>query len=132
MHVLIVTHYFPPEIGAPQARLSEMGRAWQRAGARVTVLTGFPNHPTGIIPEEYRGLRYLEESRDGMRVIRTAVYATPNRGTLKKTLGHLSFMASGFFHRSPGCRRSTANASPFSASANFALLAWVERNTPQG
>jgi len=97
MHVLIVTHYFPPEIGAPQARLSEMGRAWQRAGARVTVLTGFPNHPTGIIPPDYAGKRFQIEEIDGMRVIRTAVYATPNRGIVKKTLGHLSFMASGFF-----------------------------------
>ena len=96
MRILIVTHYFPPEIGAPQARLSEMGRAWRRAGADVTVLTAFPNHPTGIIPPEYRGERFRVEEIDGMRVIRTAVYATPNRGILKKTLGHLSFMASGF------------------------------------
>jgi glycosyltransferase involved in cell wall biosynthesis len=92
-----VTHYFPPEIGAPQARLSEMGRAWVEAGARVTVLTGFPSHPTGVVPEGYRGRWLMEEERDGMRIVRTAVYATPNRGTLKKTLGHLAFMASGFF-----------------------------------
>jgi glycosyltransferase involved in cell wall biosynthesis len=91
-----VTHYFPPEIGAPQARLSEMGKAWVEAGARVTVLTGFPSHPTGVVPEGYRGRWLMEEERDGMRVVRTAVYATPNRGTLKKTLGHLAFMTSSF------------------------------------
>jgi glycosyltransferase involved in cell wall biosynthesis len=90
-----VTHFFPPEIGAPQARLSEMGRSWVESGARVTVVTGFPNHPTGVIPEEYRGEWIRTEEMHGMRVIRCPLYATPSRGTLKKSLGHLSFMASG-------------------------------------
>ena len=49
MRILMVTHYFPPEIGAPQARLSELARAWADASDEVTVLTGMPNHPTGWI-----------------------------------------------------------------------------------
>jgi len=28
MRTLIVTHYFPPETGAPQARLSALAAAW--------------------------------------------------------------------------------------------------------
>jgi len=43
MRVLLVTHYFPPEMGAPQARLSEFASAWASAGLDVTVLTGMPN-----------------------------------------------------------------------------------------
>ncbi|QYG95444.1 glycosyltransferase family 4 protein [Iamia sp. SCSIO 61187] len=95
MRVLVVTHYFPPEIGAPQARLSDLARFWALDGDDVTVLTGMPNHPTGVIPKEYRGKRRLVERVDGHRVVRTWVYATPNEGIVKKTLGHLSFMASG-------------------------------------
>ena len=94
MRILLVTHYFPPEIGAPQARLSEMARFWAEAGNDVTVLTGMPNHPTGIVPPEYRGKARLDERVDGHRVIRTWLYATPNEGVVKKTLGHLSFMVS--------------------------------------
>ena len=94
MRVLVVTHYFPPEIGAPQARLSELAREWAAAGADVTVLTGMPNHPTGVIPPAYRRLVRCEESVDGYRVVRTWLYATRNEGVAKKTLGHLSFMAS--------------------------------------
>ena len=90
----MVTHYFPPEIGAPQARLSEMTRYWAEAGEDVTVLTGMPNHPTGVIPPEYRGVIRRTEHRDGVRVLRSWVYATPNEGVIKKTLGHLSFMVS--------------------------------------
>jgi len=92
--VLLVCHYFPPEIGAPQARLSEMSATWAQDGAEVQVLTGFPNHPTGIIAEGYRGKRRMVEQRDGCEVIRTWLYATPNEGFVKKTLGHLSFMFS--------------------------------------
>lgn len=94
MRILVVTHYFPPEIGAPQARLSEMTRYWAEAGEQVTVLTGMPNHPTGVIPPEYRGAIRRTEDRDGVRVLRSWVFATPNEGIIKKTLSHLSFMVS--------------------------------------
>jgi glycosyltransferase involved in cell wall biosynthesis len=94
MRTLLVTHYFPPEIGAPQARLSELARYWAETGDDVTVLTGMPNHPTGIVPPEYRGRIRAEEHVDGYRVVRTWLYATPNEGVVKKTLGHLTFMVS--------------------------------------
>jgi glycosyltransferase involved in cell wall biosynthesis len=93
-NILIVTHYFPPEIGAPQARLSALARAWAAGGDRVTVLTGMPNHPTGVLPPAYRRAIRRKERRDGYRVIRTWLYATPNEGVARKTLSHLSFMVS--------------------------------------
>lgn len=95
MRVLIVSHYFPPEIGAPQARLSGLAAAWAADGAQVTVLTGMPNHPTGKLPPEYRRAIRRRESCDGYEVVRTWLYATPNEGVARKTLSHLSFMASG-------------------------------------
>jgi glycosyltransferase involved in cell wall biosynthesis len=95
VRILIVTHYFPPEIGAPQARLSSLARTWAADGDEVTVLTGMPNHPTGIVPAEYRHRIRVEELVDGHRVVRTWLYATPNEGILRKTLGHLSFMLTG-------------------------------------
>jgi glycosyltransferase involved in cell wall biosynthesis len=95
MRTLIVTHYFPPEIGAPQARLSELAAHWAEEGDDVTVLTGMPNHLTGIIPPEYRGRVRTSEHQDGYRIVRTWLYATPNEGMVNKTLGHLSFMLSG-------------------------------------
>jgi len=94
VRTLVVTHYFPPEIGAPQARLSEMARVWAEGGDEVTVLTGMPNHPTGVVPPAYRGAVRRVEHVDGYRVVRTWLYATPNEGVARKTLGHLSFMVS--------------------------------------
>ncbi|MEE9568573.1 MAG: glycosyltransferase WbuB, partial [Candidatus Binatia bacterium] len=54
MKILYVSQYFPPEMGAPSARVYELSKHWVKAGHQVTVLTGFPNHPTGIVPTEYR------------------------------------------------------------------------------
>lgn len=96
MRILVVCHYFPPEIGAPQARVSELARAWSSGPDDVTVLTGMPNHPTGVVPERYRRRVRMREAIDGYTVLRTWLYATPNSGMAKKTLGHLSFMLSSF------------------------------------
>ncbi len=92
MRIIIVTHYFPPETGAPQARLSALAAAWAAGGDDVTVLTGMPNHPTGVVPPEYRGAIRRRERRDGYRVLRTWLYATPNEGVARKTVCHVSFM----------------------------------------
>jgi glycosyltransferase involved in cell wall biosynthesis len=94
LRVLIVTHYFPPETDATQARLSGLAATWAADGDDVTVLTGMPNHPTGVLPSAYRRAVLRRERRDGYRVVRTWLYATPNEGIARKTLGHLSFMAS--------------------------------------
>jgi len=104
--VLIVTHYFPPEAGAPQARLSALAGAWATAGDAVTVLTGMPNHPTGVLPPEYRRAVLRRERRDGYRVVRTWLYATANEGVARKTLSHLSFMVSSVLLGGLACGRA--------------------------
>ena len=94
MRILIVTQDFPPETGAPQARLSALAATWAQDGDTVTVLTGMPNYPTGVLPPEYQRAIRRREKQDGYRVVRTWLYATPNDGVVRKTLSHLSFMAS--------------------------------------
>ncbi|WP_438024436.1 glycosyltransferase family 4 protein [Sorangium sp. So ce233] len=94
MRILYVSSYFPPEPGAPSARVSELARAWRRAGHEVTVLTGMPNHPTGVIPPEYRGRLRVEEDFHGVRVLRTWIYAAANRGKVRRSLAYGSFALS--------------------------------------
>ena len=55
-------------------------------GHDVTVVTTFPNHPTGIIPEGYRGHLRLIEHDQGVRVVRTFLYAAANKGVIKRGL----------------------------------------------
>lgn len=130
MRVLVVTHYYPPEIGAPQARLSEMAEQWAKAGHDVTVITGMPNHPTGRIPDEYRGAVYRREERHGVRVLRSWVYATPNEGFLRKTIGHLSFMASSVLLNGLRCGRAdvvVVSSPTFFSIASALVLARLRR-----
>jgi glycosyltransferase involved in cell wall biosynthesis len=91
MRIAVLTHYFPPEAGAPQTRLFELARRFVQAGDEVTVLTGLPNYPTGVVPVAYRGHFAFEERMEGVRVLRRWVYATPNSGFLRRILNHLSF-----------------------------------------
>ena len=94
MKILYVSQYFPPEMGAPSARVHEMSRAWVQLGHQVTVLTGFPNHPTGVIPSEYRGQWFRRDIVDGIQVVRVPIYAAANKGFAKRIANYLSFGAS--------------------------------------
>jgi len=95
--ILYVCQYFPPEMGAPAARAVELARHWARLGHEVTVLTGFPNHPTGVVPPEWRPrLRQLvyREMVDGIHVVRTWLLPLPNRKSYERILNYSSFCVS--------------------------------------
>ena len=94
MKIAYVCQYFVPEPSAPSARISELALEWVEDGHEVTVLTGMPNHPTGIVLDRYRGRIIANEKIGDVRVLRSWLYATPNQGILIKTLSHLSFMIS--------------------------------------
>ena len=93
MHVLLLTQYYAPEIGAAQTRLSATARFLKVAGHQVTVLTAMPNHLRDSVMPGYEGKRYLEEEIDGVRVLRTWVYASTGR-SFKRLANYLSFTLS--------------------------------------
>lgn len=93
MRVLILTQYYPPEIGAPQTRLAAFARELRLRGHDVEVVTAMPNHLTGRVHDEYRGHVYMSEMIDGVKVHRTWVYAATGTG-LKRMLNYLSFTCS--------------------------------------
>ena len=92
MNIAYYSHYFSPEIGAPSARIQDMADQWIDLGHEVQVVTCFPNHPTGRLYPGYRPGRYLYEAMSGISVHRHWTYITPNKGFLKKSMGHLSFI----------------------------------------
>ncbi|MCA1199530.1 glycosyltransferase family 4 protein [Sphingomonas sp. R647] len=94
MKILVLTHYYPPEVNAPASRLSEHARVWAQAGHEVTVVTCVPNHPTGRAYPGYRNRLWQEEERDGVRVIRLWTWLAANEGFLPRISNYLSYLLS--------------------------------------
>lgn len=92
MHILFLSHYFPPEVNAPASRTFEHCRQWVRDGHRVTVVTCAPNHPRGKVYPGYRNTLYAREEKDGITIVRVWTYVTANEGFLKRTLNYVSYM----------------------------------------
>ncbi|MBN1564066.1 MAG: glycosyltransferase family 4 protein [Anaerolineae bacterium] len=93
MRLTILTQYYPPEIGAPQRRLSDLARRLVEAGYEVTVLTAMPNYPTGKIHAGYGGI-FKREQIDGVNVIRTFIYPTQKASLLHRLTNYFSFVLS--------------------------------------
>ena len=94
MHILFLSHYFPPEVNAPASRTHENTRRWVRAGHRVTVLTCVPNHPRGVAYPGYRNRLRQWEEIDGVRVLRVITYLGPNKGFARRIANYLSYLLS--------------------------------------
>jgi colanic acid biosynthesis glycosyl transferase WcaI len=112
--ILYVSQYFPPEMGAPAARAAELAHHWARTGHDVSILTGFPNHPTGVVPPEWlaRLCRLVNHERifvktadsahtqgatpavAGFDVYRTWLWPLPNRKAHERMRNYVSFCVS--------------------------------------
>lgn len=96
LRILFITDNFPPEVNAPATRTFEHCREWVRLGARVTVITCFPNFPQGKVYDGYKNQRILRENLEGIDVIRVWTYITANEGFIRRTLDYVSFAFSSF------------------------------------
>ena len=96
MRILILTQYFPPEIGGPQTRLAAMAAELKGLGHDVEVVTGFPNYPRGRIFPEYHGVFYRREIRDRVVVHRVWLYPAMGEG-IKRMLNYASFALTSIY-----------------------------------
>ena len=92
LRLLILTQYYPPEIGAPQNRLHELAVRLKAKGMHVEVLTAMPNYPKMEIHEAYKNGKILEEVLDGIPVHRSKIYVSDSKGIVKRLLNYFSFV----------------------------------------
>ena len=94
MKLLILTQYFPPEVGAPQNRLFELAVRLKKLGIEVSVLTAMPNYPQMKIYNGYEGKNYMYEEIEGIPVHRASIYLPKNKSIIQRLLNYFSFVYS--------------------------------------
>lgn len=94
MDILFFSHYFPPEVNAPASRTYANCRRWAASGHRVTVVTGAPNCPDGVLYPGYRNQLRQKEVMDGIEVVRVWTFIAANRGIFLRSLNYLSYLFS--------------------------------------
>ena len=91
MRLLLLTHYYAPEFGAPQRRWSALIGRFIAAGHRVTVAAPVPHYPAGRPTRTQRRshrVGAVERGRHGETVLRTAYL--PHRADItSRTADHL-------------------------------------------
>lgn len=98
MKALLLSQYYPPEMGAASLKVSEIAEHLVEKGHHVTVVTGFPNYPEGVVYEGYRRKLYQKEEINGVRVVRTFLLTTRKRRSFRGRMSnHVSFMVSSIF-----------------------------------
>jgi glycosyltransferase involved in cell wall biosynthesis len=96
MRVLYLTQWFEPETHVIKG--VKFVRALQAAGHQVTVVTGFPNYPSGRLYPGYR-LKLIQRERiDGVDVVRLPLYPSHDTSSVRRSLNYLSFFLSVFVY----------------------------------
>lgn len=86
MKILVVCQYYYPE----SFKVTDVCEELARLGHEVTVLTGKPNYPTGIVPKEYIGKNHDDEIINGVHVIRCYERGR-GKGAVNLALNYASF-----------------------------------------
>ena len=97
MKLLILTQYYPPEIGAPQNRLHELAVRLKVKGIEVEVLTAMPNYPSMEIMDAYKGGKIKYEIIDGISVHRSKIYVSKSKSIISRLLNYFSFVFTSYF-----------------------------------
>jgi len=94
LKLLILTQYFPPEVGAPQNRLFELAVRLQKLGVDITVLTAMPNYPQMEIYQGYKDKKYSYEVMEGLKVHRSSIYVSKSKSIINRLRNYFSFVIS--------------------------------------
>ena len=89
MKILVVCQHYAPE----PFRHPDICEELARRGHEVTVITGQPNYPMGVIYEGYQGRKKRQEALNGVQIHRTFTIGR-RRGPLFRILNYYSYALS--------------------------------------
>ena len=92
MRLILISAYFPPEVGSASHLYYELGSELVRRGHEVTILTGYPtyNIDQKSLPAAYRSGRWMKERVNGMDIVRIRTIGMPRQIPVLRGLGQIT------------------------------------------
>ena len=87
---MIITSYFPPEIGAASNRIYHLAKGLKN-DYDVNVVTPLPNYPTGKIFKDYKGKFSSITIENGIKINRLWIYASVSKNKFLRLIAMLSY-----------------------------------------
>jgi glycosyltransferase involved in cell wall biosynthesis len=99
MRIMLICYVFPPEPCTTGVIVRELAEDLTRAGHDVTVVTGWPNFPQGILYKGWRvKFRHVERVPEGYRVIRCGHAVRQRKRILHRLWYYFTFAVSSFIN----------------------------------
>lgn len=99
MKILIVSQYFYPEV----FKINDLAIELQKLGYEVTVITGKPNYPKGVLFKGYGNFSKIVDTFNGITIYRLPIIPRGNGSGVMLLLNYISFALIGslfsLFHR---------------------------------
>lgn len=90
--------HFAPEGIAGAQLATQMVESLVQRGHSVTFATCFPNHPTGIVPNDYKGKLFSrEKTSEGAVVLRAWSYTSPKKTSKRRLINYGTFSITVLF-----------------------------------
>jgi colanic acid biosynthesis glycosyl transferase WcaI len=97
MNIFHICHVYPPEIAPAGVNAQELAEDMTAEGHKVTLVTGWPNHPQGVL---FKGwsmrFRHMERTEKGYRVLRCGHSIHPRGNIAWRMWYYLTFALSTF------------------------------------
>ncbi|MCW3998717.1 MAG: glycosyltransferase family 4 protein [Candidatus Bathyarchaeota archaeon] len=95
--MLLITQYFPPDLGGVATRTNNLVKGLTLNGCKVTVIAAFPHYPHGKIPPSYRWAPIKVEWLGQTKIIRTLMPPVKSQGFFKRLFLMAFFAFSALF-----------------------------------
>jgi len=95
--IVIISNYYPPEMGAAANRIKNLAQGLKEKGNEVTIICPLPNYPEGKIFKKYRNKFFKEEVIEGINVKRFWIFPSKSKKSIIRLFSMLSFAWSFWF-----------------------------------
>ena len=94
MRILVCGINYAPDLIGVSKYNTELCEALAARGHQIRIVTAPPYYPEWKIPRPYRSLRYRQELRDGVEIMRAPIYVPANPSGARRLMHHGSFALS--------------------------------------